>query len=1232
MVPALLSSVSATVAVIGHLEITYLANRDMNIGFALLGDLKASDAETRPDDGAILEAAVRGISELNERYEAEHGVRPFHLLVRSRRFNECEGVWMGWERKRGALLELTREMRGTTDTSFATKLGEAIFRHSCAFVITLDSDTVLPRDGARKLVCAIAHPLNRAQWRPGEPRVRRGYGLVQPRVGMTLPGSRRSRFAALYSGSTGIDPYSGAVSDTYQDVFGEGSFTGKGIFEVSVFEGVLEGRFPENSLLSHDLIEGSFARTALASDIEVLDDYPTNYLAAASRLHRWVRGDWQTVTWLGGHIKDASGARALNPLSTLHRWKILDNLRRSLVAPTLLLLFTFGWWVLPHAAATWPLLMIALLLFPAYFSLADSMMFRPRSVSFVSTAPSILRDFFVDTGRALLSLATLPHQAWLMADAIVRALWRMNVTHKHLLEWETAADAEKRAGTTRLAFWRALGPAALVACAALAFVMRLQTARLGVALPLIALWLAGPFAAWWVSLPTPFRVIEPLSDSDVRLLRRVARKTWRFFDTFVIEAGHHLAPDNYQENPGGVVAWRTSPTNIGLQLLSYANGYDLGYVTVGELESRVAATLSAMAGLERFRGHFYNWYDISTLEPLRPAYVSTVDSGNLAGHVLVLRVALLEASEAPFLGPQLLDGIRDAALLALEDLVAGHDSLADWPDARTVRETLEAVVRSIDTTETPSELGEWTVLLGRLRQLASDANARASRLAEPSAPSPGVDLESTMLWTELGVDAAPSPAAPHVPATAGEHVAASVADVSRSIAEPAELLARYAPWSPLIAEVPAVVRDLAELAPLMTFVPSLVGLAEGLLGTLAALDQVIASSQNEPTRAWATAVASGIRDSRPAAVELLARLRLDADIAREIWEHTDFSVLFDSHRQLFSIGYNLNEGRLDPSYYDLLASECRLASFLAIAKGDVAQEHWFRLGRALTKTPDGRALVSWSASMFEYLMPLLVMHNWPDTLLDETYQTVVRSQIDYGRARGVPWGVSESAFNAKDAHLTYQYQAFGVPGLGLKRGLSDDVVVAPYAAMLALPMDARAVISNLADFSTEGAEGRYGYYEALDYTAGRVPAGKRRAVVKAYFAHHQGMAFVALGNALQHGRMRERFHADPTVGSAELLLQERVPRQVQLRHAPRRGGREPALGARAATSRDARLRHRRHGRSGDALPVQRPLLGDGHERRRRLLALERPRRHPLPRGRHPRLLGHLLLRARCGLR
>jgi cyclic beta-1,2-glucan synthetase len=1134
VVPALLTSVAGTRRLIEHLETTYLANRDANIAFALLGDLKASPEPTRPDDGEITEAAVLGISELNERYEAEHGARPFHLLMRARRLNESESLWMGWERKRGAITELVREMRGETRTSFAEKLGDAEFRRSCTFVITLDTDTILPRDGARRLIGTIAHPLNRAVWQPGDPRVMRGYGLVQPRVGMSLPGARRSRFAAMYSGQTGIDPYANAVSDTYQDVFDEGSFTGKGIFEVDVFAGVLEGRFPENTLLSHDLIEGSFLRTALASDIEVLDDYPANYLAAASRLHRWVRGDWQTLPWLMPRVRRSDGSFERNPLSALHRWKMVDNLRRSLVSPTLLALFVFGWLLMPHSAMSWPIVMLLVLLFPAYFSLADAMVFRPRSVSFASTAPSILRDFAGDSWRGTLSLSVLPHQAWIMVDAIARALWRMFVSHRHLLEWETAADVERRAGTTRKAFWLTLTPPAAVASVLVLFSAAGDWRRLLWAILLVAFWLAGPMFAWWLSTPRPERAIaEPLGAEETRALRRIARKTWRFFDTFVVAHGHNLAPDNFQEDPGGVVAWRTSPTNVGLQLLAYVNAYDLGYLTITAFEDRVASTLSTLAGLERFRGHYYNWYAIDTLEPLQPMYVSTVDSGNLAGHLLVLRIALLEISESPLLGTQILAGARDATGLAIEDLVSCQDELGPPELVAELRESLDGLLRAIDIAEPPRDLGEWSALLKRLDVLSAEPQRLLGGIMEVRTP--------TLVASKIGAE---SGAGLSVPVTPVEKLSASVAGMACAIEEPVDVLSRYAPWAQLLSDAPGEVRGNPALRPLFENVPSLVGIAEGLVQTLAELES-LAKADGE-VGSWAGRILRGIRTARPTAAELLARLRLSASITREMWEHTDFSMLYDEHRHLFSIGYNLNEGRLDHSFYDLLASECRLASFLAIAKGDVPQEHWFRLGRALTKIREGRALVSWSASMFEYLMPLLVMRDWPTTLLAETYETVVQAQIDYGIARGVPWGVSESAFNAKDASLTYQYQAFGVPGLGLKRGLSQDVVVAPYATLLALPIAPKSVLANLSAFDDEGAQGHYGYYESLDYTAGRVPAGKTRAIVKAYFAHHQGMSFIALGNALTNCRMLTRFHADPMVGSAELLLQERVPRHVAL--------------------------------------------------------------------------------------
>lgn len=1137
VVPALLSSAGAARSVIESLEVAYLANRDENVGFALLGDLKGGPEPVRADDDAILEAAVRGVSELNERYEAEHGLRPFHLLVRARTYNESEDTWMGWERKRGALVELVREMRGEGETTFRTKLGDAAFRRSAAFVITLDADTVLPRDDARKLICTIAHPLNRARLEPGAGIVRRGYGLVQPRVSMTLSGAHRSRYASLYSGVTGLDPYANAVSDTYQDVFGEGSFTGKGIFEVDIFHAVLDERFPENALLSHDLVEGCFVRVALASDVEVLDDHPANHLAAASRLHRWIRGDWQTLPYLGSRIPDASGGSDANPLTALHRWKMIDNLRRSLLPAATILFAVAGWALLPGPALWWPLVVVGLVAFGPVLGVLAGLAGAAGSPSAArEVLPGVRGDAARDAARTAFEFAVLPHRAHLQCDAAARALWRSLVSRRRLLEWETAADAEKRAGTSPAAFVRAMLPSAAVASAALVAATLAEPVRLVVAAPLVAAWLAGPQLAWWLSQPLPAHEPLPLDERQRVSLRRLAARTWRFFDTFVVPEGHHLAPDNFQESPGGVVAWRTSPTNIGLQLMAGLGSWDLGHSTLPGLVDATSSTLATLAGLERYRGHFYNWYDIRTLEPLRPAYVSTVDSGNLAGHLLVLRTGLLEASESAIVGPQLVEGLRDRVRLALEELVACEGVLGPPEALHGLRDVLEEFDRGLTLSETPRDAGRWAALLERVTDAAGAARTRALSLAQHAPDAAGA--------AELADDTPP------VPVTDLERVLAAVEEVAALSDSLRSTIETYLPWAPLLTDAPSALRDDPALAPILAYTPSLTGLAEGLADALARLDEIAAGSDGaaspDGSAAWAAAVAEGIRAARPSAVTLLARLRLDADMAREMWEHTDFSMLYDPHRQLFSIGYNLTEGRLDPSYYDLVASECRLASFLAVAKSDVPQEHWFRLGRSLTATPDGRALVSWSASMFEYLMPLLVMREWPDTLLAETYRTVVLRQIAYGSERGIPWGVSESAFNAKDAQLTYQYQAFGVPGLGLKRGLSDDVVVAPYASVLALPVDPAAVFENLAALRAEGAEGRFGLYEALDYTPGRVPAGTTRAVVRAYFAHHQGMSFVALVNALCGSVMQRRFHADPLVASAELLLQERVPRGVQL--------------------------------------------------------------------------------------
>ncbi len=1113
---ALLTSPQAAQHVVDNMEVGYLANTDHNIRFAVLADLKGSPEQHTATDEAVIEAARRGIAILNDRYGVP-GERPFSLFVRGRTWSEHDETWMGWERKRGALTEFCSLLRGATDTSFEVVDGEVAEFPGVTFVITLDTDTVLPRDGARKLISTIAHPLNRAQLDPVTHTVRRGYGLVQPRVSMSLEGADDSLFAWLYSGVTGVDPYAGAVSDTYQDVFGEGSFTGKGIFEVDIFNAALGDRFPENTLLSHDLIEGSYLRTALASDVEVLDDQPSSYISHCARLHRWVRGDWQTLPWLFGRIPAPEG-REKSPLTMLHRWKIADNLRRS-VYPLLMMVFSLaGFALLPGAHWSWLAIVVALLGFPLFFGLADSLLFRRPPSDTRSDHTTFISDLKRDVLRNALNAAILPHQAYLMTDAIFRALWRMVVSHRNLLEWETAAESERRLGTSApAAFIRRMGPASAITLLAALPIAASPAGPIALltASPLLMLWLVSPLAAWQASRPAAEPESE-VTDDDVAVMRRLARLTWRFFETFVTAEDHYLAPDNFQEDPKGEVAHRTSPTNMGLQLLSYVTAYDLGYLTVQGLTDRVSRTLTTLTGMERFRGHFYNWYDTLTLQPLRPTYVSTVDSGNLAGHLVALRIALLEVSERPLLSEATFGGIADTVRLALEDLQVVRASVSADGALTEIRTSLEEVVRRISLDTPPENLGEWLAALEGLSALTT-----------------GLDTRMRTLTRDAVDDAL-------------DRAVDSVAAAAASVRAPLDLLARCAPWA---REVLAAAGSHAgtpdpALIPLLSHVPSLVGLAEGLDPALDALDSMAAVDGADS--AWASRVAAGIRAGRGPAIATLAELRLSADIAREIWAHTDFAMLFDDSRLLFSIGFNAAEGRLDDSYYDMLASECRLASFLAIAKGETPQEHWFRLGRSITRTEGGTALVSWSASMFEYLMPILVMKSWPGTLLERTYGSVVRRQIQYGKQRGVPWGVSESAFNAKDAELTYQYQAFGVPGLGLKRGLSADVVIAPYATVLALMVAPRAALENMRALVKQGAEGRYGFYEAIDYTPGRVPAGKERAIVRAYMAHHQGMSFLSLGNMLTGFRMQDRFHADPIVGSAELLLQERVPRRFQL--------------------------------------------------------------------------------------
>jgi cyclic beta-1,2-glucan synthetase len=1061
IVPTLLASVEGAQRLVERLEVHALGNMDPRIHFALLTDFPDAATERLPGEDAALEAAIAGIRSLNERYTPGTSDR-FYLFHRARRWNASEGAWMGWERKRGKIEEFNRLLRGATDTSFVVQVGDPGILPLVRYCITLDSDTRLPRDVARRLIGVIEHPLNRPHLDPQLGRVVGGYGILQPRVSVTMASAAGSLFARVYAGHTGIDPYSTAVSDTYQDLFGEGIFTGKGLYDVDAFGTALEGRVPENAMLSHDLFEGLHARCALVSDVEVVDDFPSSVLAHARRQHRWVRGDWQILLWLLPLVPTARGLER-SRLPLIGRWKVFDNLRRSLVAPALVALLVSAWTWLPGAPIGWTLAALAVLGFP----LIPPVVHFARGTRPQQPIGVFLRDVWAEFEAAmvqvLLEITLLPYHAYEMLDAIALTLVRMVITQRRLLEWETAAAEAARAagllarGGVRV-FIAEMWAGPVAALVVLLVVLPLRAPALPVALPFLAAWFASPAVAWWLSRPVVPRRLA-LGAEDAAQLRRIARRTWRYFERFVSEQDHWLPPDNVQEVPEQRIAHRTSPTNIGLGLLSTLAAHDLGYLHTGRLADRIGETLATLESLERHEGHLLNWYDTVNLAPLSPRYVSTVDSGNLAGALMAVAAGLRQLADRP----------------------ADPDDPADPEDGAR---------RCAGAADTAGVLAESLTALSRGSHAATPLRLHcntASRELEALRATLAGDAPAHRRLEDAQLRARPLPAA----------------------------LERVAQVAPTTSEADAV----AEWG--------------GVL-----LDALAPPASTEPPD------------------ELRARLRSLGLRCDALADAMNWRFLYDRQGGLFSIGFRLADaegpGRRENSYYDLLASESRLASFIAIARGEVPQEHWFRLGRALVSVEGSATLVSWSGSMFEYLMPLLLLRSHPETLLENTYRAVVRAQMLYGRRHHVPWGISESAYNVMDPHASYQYKAFGVPGLGLKRGLAEDLVIAPYATALAAMVDPTAAAANFRRLAREGAAGRFGFREALDYTPRKTfttdgevaPDHARVHTVRAFFAHHQGMSVVALANVVLGAPMVRRFHSDPRVQATAPLLQERVPRFV----------------------------------------------------------------------------------------
>jgi len=1134
-VPTVLTTPADVEEQIERLEVRYLASADGEITFALISDWTDSPTETAPGDEDLLAAAARGIARLNRRYGPATDGERFFLFHRRRVWNESEGMWMGWERKRGKLHELNRLLRGAADTTFVgDHRGTPAVPAGVRYVITLDADTRLPRGVAKRLVGKMAHPLNRPRLDPRSGRVVEGYAVLQPRVTPSLPSNHEgSVFQRVFSGPPGIDPYAFAVSDVYQDLFGEGSYSGKGIYDVDVFEAALQGRVADNTLLSHDLFEGIFARAGLASDIEVVEEFPERYDVAAAREHRWARGDWQLIPWIlgrgriGGSGKGSDNGRYRRAIPLIGRWKMADNLRRTLSAPAVILALLAGWMLPLASAAVWTGFMVATMALPRLLPFFAGIVPRQQGISKRSHLRAVVADLALASSQIALLITFLAHQAWLMTDAIVRTLFRLLVTRRMMLEWVTAAQAKLSAQLNLRGFYRRMAAAVTLAALAAVIVGYAAPRSMLLAAPFVILWMLSPAIARWVSLPPPQQGTNAVSDTDAQALRLGARRTWRFFETFVTAQHHTLAPDNFQEEPVPVIAHRTSPTNLGLYLLSTIAACDFGWTGIFDTIERLNTTFSSMNRLERFRGHFYNWYDTLDLRPLEPKYVSSVDSGNLAGDLIALGSACREMIGGPVVSPRWLVGIADALELTRQSLGAlSDDKRTHTVSRRQLDEEIDAAAALLQSAPlTPPAIAV------RLKELALNADTIA-------------DIARTLIGERAG------------PVAIG--VLTWVEAMRASIRSHQHDVERLMPWASLLTgDGPhlGAASDSHWLAPLHRELAPLLGSVSAVADLPARCDAAIrilrsyrlelaAQQPHVESVAQLDVLLDAFEHSAGEARMLERRLAGLSDLAQQVFEAMDFGFLYDPQRQLLSIGYRVADGSLDSNCYDLLASEARLASFIAIAKGDVPVRHWFRLGRDMTPVDRGSALISWSGSMFEYLMPLLLMREPLGGLLDQTSHLVVRRQIEYGSELGIPWGVSESAFNARDLELTFQYAGFGVPGLGLKRGLSEDFVVAPYATGLATMVDAKAAVQNFSRLAAAGGLGPYGWYEALDYTRSRIPEGKAVAIVRAYMAHHQGMTLVAIANTLHNGSMRTRFHSEPIVQATELLLQERIPRDV----------------------------------------------------------------------------------------
>ncbi len=1084
-IPTMLSGKKEIEENVEALEVRFLANREKNLHFSLLTDFTDADSETMPDDRLLLNIVSECIDYLNEKYNQSGQADIFYLFHRPRKWNPKENKWMGYERKRGKLSALNALLKGNNEKDFSHIIGNYSDLANIKYIIALDSDTQLPRDAAWKLIATMAHPLNRAIYNEKKKRVVQGYGILQPRIASDFPKNDTSFYLRMQGDMKGVDPYTRASSDVYQDIFAEGSFIGKGIYDVEIFEKVVGNRFPENRILSHDLLEGCYTRSGLLSDVVLYENNPSNYEADIKRHHRWIRGDWQIAAWILPFIKDKNGKLVRNKLSILSRWKIADNLRRSLLPVCLLLILLLGWSVLPKPWF-WTLAVTIIILLPVMAAEILKLIRRPEDLEFKAHLSEVGNSVKEVLLRFIFGIAVLPYEAYRFTDAIIRTNWRMLISGKRLLEWTPYIIASRQSKSSIWFIYRKMWIGPVLASFCLLFFLSTNFPAFYVSSIILILWFISPSIAWRISLPEKEEAPD-LTRSQKVFLHKSARKTWAFFEQFVNEGENWLPPDNFQKHPTPVIAHRTSPTNIGLSLLANLTAYDFGYISRGEMLSRCENTLNTMHKMERYKGHFYNWYNTQSLAILPPAYVSSVDSGNLVGHLLILRQGILALKSTPFFQVQSYNGLRSTVSII-------QDLLKDEKDENI--EKLESLLSNAAL--------EKSNVLSVINQNLNESKALCEKIT-------GYDENTeTGKW---------------------------IRTLKIQLTNILEDLKRQIPWLNLLP-VPDVFTGLSKL----DFNPSLLSLREMNDELNREINQYKIEASLESESDWLLKVQTALITTIESIPQQISYIKQLAEQLEQL-SIVDYDFLLDKDTSHLSIGYNVDEFRRDDSFYDMLASEARLGIFVGIAQGMLPQESWFSLGRLLTDSKDGAILLSWSGSMFEYLMPQLIMPTFENTLLHASNIAMVKRQIEYAKKRGVPWGISESGYNSVDVHLNYQYQAFGVPGLGLKRGLEEDLVIAPYATMLALMVSPKKAAANLKFLAQEGFEGEYGFVEAIDYTKNRLPRGEDHVVINSYMAHHQGMGLLSLAYVLLNKPMQKRFHAELRFQATLLLLQERIPQR-----------------------------------------------------------------------------------------